>query len=143
MKWCVCLSVSLYLASFLLQESNALFSEQHHFTEILYLQLFCLTKIVCLSLSSFVFTLGDTIQLGTVTILRFIQPSQSVQLGEHETETVHQAAKDEHPAFYSSTYVYKFMEHLVKKILPKIHVQVCQVIQCIHWQMLQITSSHS
>lgn len=118
----------MYLASFLLQESNALFSEQHHFTEILYLQLFRLTKIVCLSLSSFVFTLGDTIQLGAVTILRFIQPSQAVQHGEHET----QAAKDEHPAFYSSAYVYKFMEHLVKKILPKMHVQVCQVIRWVH-----------
>eukprot|EP00066_Takifugu_rubripes_P012524 XP_011601790.1 PREDICTED: uncharacterized protein LOC101066561 isoform X2 [Takifugu rubripes] len=59
-------------------------------------------------------TQGDSIQLGPVTTLRFIQPSRVVQLGEHD---------DEHPAFYSSAYIYKFMEHLVKKMLPKIHVQ--------------------
>lgn len=92
----------------------------------LYLQHFRLTKIVWVSLPSFLFSLGAIIQLGTVTILRFIQPSHTVQLRhQQEAETVHQTTKEKHLLFYSSAYVYKFMEHLMKKILPIMHPQVC------------------
>lgn len=92
----------------------------------LYLQHFHLTMIAWFSLSSFLFSLGAIIQLGTVTMLRFIQPSHRDQLRhQQEAETVHQTTKDKHPSFYSSAYVYKFMEHLMKKILPVMHPQVC------------------
>lgn len=93
----------------------------------LYLQHFRQPKIVWVSLSSFLFSLGAIIQLGTVTILRFIQPSHTVQLRpQQEAETVHQTTKDKHLLFHSSAYVYKFMEHLLKKILPIMPPQVCQ-----------------
>lgn len=117
----------------ILQENDALFS----------LQLFHLTTIGWLNLSSFVFTPGDSIQLGPETILRFIQPSRVVRLREHDAETAPQTPRDEHPAFYSSAYIYKFMEHLVKKMLPKIHLQVCRVIHVIHWQMCAAKPFHS
>lgn len=114
----------------ILQEDDALFS----------LQLFHLTTIGWINLSSFVFTPGDSIQLGPETILWFMQPSRVVQ---HDAETAPQTPRDEHPAFYSSAYIYKFMEHLVKKMLPKIPLQVCQVILVIHWQMLAAKPFHS
>lgn len=93
----------------------------------LYLQHFRQPKIVWVSLSSFLFSLGAVIQLGTVTILRFIQPSHTVQLSQQqEAETVHQTTKDKHLLFYTPACVHKFMEHLMK-ILPIMHPQVCQV----------------
>lgn len=93
----------------------------------LYLQHFRQPKIVWVSLSSFLFSLGAVIQLGTVTILRFIQLSHTVQLRhQQESETVHQTTKDKHLLFYTPAYVYKFMEHLMKKILPIMNPQVCQ-----------------
>lgn len=80
----------------------------------------------------FVLSLGAIIQLGTVTILRFIQPSHTGQLRhQQEAEVVHQTTKDKHFLFYSSAYVYKFMEHLMKKILPIMHPQVCRASQYI------------
>lgn len=98
-------------------------------SERLYICSVCLPDCMCWSSGS-LSSPGAVIQLGTVTILRFIQPSHRLQLRDQQAaETVHQTSADKHH-FYSSAYVYKFMEHLMK-FLPIVHPQVCQASRCI------------